>query len=196
MFMFKPKPMKRAPKRFLAISVLAAALALPSAAAAGGRYERGRTLYRLHCAVCLGLWQWAPTRIDPRRPPDLQKMAKDWTAGRVCTWMRKKSRKTQGRGCYPGRVSARDRLDMLYYVYRRAQGPIRKPRLRQSRLKLYRGPTLKRTLQSLRRTALQRFRNRMLLRRMRERARRRRPGKRVTPRHRRRPATRRNRGQR
>ncbi len=172
-------------RRIAIPALLGAFLLLSSAAEAGGRYERGRTLYRIHCAMCLNLWQWAPTRLDPEQPPDLQQMAKRWSAGRVCTWMRKKTRKTQGRGCYPGKVPARDRLDMLYYVYRRAQGPIKKPRLRQSRLKLYRGPTLRRTLEALRRSARQRYRNRMLLRQMRRRSRgrvERRPGQRVTPR--------------
>lgn len=158
-------------KRMLLITTLATMASLVSAdfATARGRYARGQALFRRHCASCLSMgWAWAPVPPDPRKPLDLAKMAASLPPHRVCVFQHKQTRSgIKGPACYPGRISVRDRLDILYYLNRRAQGSFEAPRLRALRPRLYQGVPLRRTLAARRRTALARYKNLLLLRKMR-----------------------------
>lgn len=149
--------------------VTLASLAWADLAAARGRYARGQALYRRHCASCLSMgWAWAPVPPDPRKPLDLAKMAASLPPHRVCAFQHKQTRSgVKGPACYPGRISVRDRLDILYYLNRRAVGSFKAPVLRALRPRLYKGAPLRRALAARRRTALARYRNLLLLRKMR-----------------------------
>jgi len=158
-------------RRTIILVTLATAISLATAdlAAAKGRYARGQALFRRHCASCLSMgWTWAPTPPDPRKPLDLAKMASSLPAYRVCVFQHRQTRSgLKGPACYPGRISTRDRLDILYYLYRRSMGDFRPPRPRALRAPLYKGGALRRTLAARRRTALARYKNLLLLRKMR-----------------------------
>lgn len=142
-------------------------------AEARGRFQRGQALVQERCAPCLSMgWVWAPSAVDPAKPHDLATYARDWSPARVCTFMRRPTRKVEDPGCYPGRISERDRLDMLHYLHRRAQGPIVRPNLRgPSSHRRYTGRPLKRTLARRRETAEKRHRDRLELEKMRQRSR-------------------------
>lgn len=156
--------------RNLAFLVLLGALLLTTGRAdAKGRFERGRNLVQQRCAPCLAMgWVWAPTAPDPKRPHALATYAKTWSPAQVCTWMRRQTRKTTGPACYPGHIPERDRLDMLFYLHRRAQGPILAPKLqRPAAFRIYKGKPLKRTLAERRSTVEQQRRAQAELDRMR-----------------------------
>ncbi len=92
------------------------------------RFTNGRRLFRRRCGVCLSMgWVWQGKL--PKGNLDLAKMAADWSPARVCTWLHRQTKKIEPPGCYPGRIRYRERLAILYYLWRRAQGPIRKPKL-------------------------------------------------------------------
>lgn len=162
-------------KTLISILSLSALLLLSDTADARGRYERGRSLYRRHCGSCLPMgWDWAPSSVDLRKRPPLRVMAKTWAPTKICTWLHRRSRKTTGQACYPGAIRSRDRLDILYYLYRRAQGDFKPPRLRRTvSFRRYKGVGFKSTLARRRETALKREKNRQLLLKMRDRSRRR-----------------------
>ncbi|MDY0004662.1 MAG: hypothetical protein RBU30_25425 [Polyangia bacterium] len=141
-------------RQFALLALLGATLVVATPSEAKGRFERGRTLVQQRCASCFASgWIWAPSTPDQLKPHDLQTYARSWSPSKVCTWMRKQNRKTTGAACYPGHVSERDRLDMLFYLFRRAQGPIQRPRLGQaSAFRPYKGKPLKRNLDQRRAT--------------------------------------------
>ena len=90
------------------------------------RYLNGRRLFRRRCGVCLSMgWVW-DGRLTSKQV-DLARMAATWSAARVCTWLHRQTKKIQPPGCYPGRIRFREKLAILYYLWRRAQGPIHKP---------------------------------------------------------------------
>ncbi len=160
-------------KKWLPLLTLGTLLLLASSADARGRYQRGRALFRYYCGSCLNMgWTWAPENLDPTKRPPLQEMAKRWKPARICTWLRKRSKRTQGPACYPGRVRKSARLDMLYYLYRRARGDLTLARfVRSTTFRRYRGPGFRSTLKARRETVLKRNANQALLRRMRQQSR-------------------------
>lgn len=161
-------------RAFLLIS-LPALLFLSAAhvAQAKGRYDRGKALFRRHCASCLSMgWAWSPTPPRPDRPVDLRRLAAALPPYKVCTYQHRQTRAgIKGPACYPGRIPRRDRLDILYYLHRRAQGGLVPPRPVALRPPSYRGGALRRTLAARRRTALTRYKNLILLRRIQSRRR-------------------------
>ena len=143
----------------VAISILLATMAaLPVTARAYDRYARGRTLYFRRCGPCFSMgWKWAPKPMS--KPVHLKKMARTWTPAQVCTWMRTNTKKLVPPGCYPGRITTSEKLDILYYVKRKTEGPIHKPIL-QAVFRRYRHRVrLKRTTAGRKRSALRTYKN-------------------------------------
>ena len=143
----------------VAISVLLAVIvALPATARAYDRYARGRTLYFRRCGPCFSMgWKWAPKPLS--KPVDLKKMARTWTPAQVCTWMRTNTKKLVPPGCYPGRISTREKLDILYYVKRKTEGPIHKPVLKAVFRRYRHRVQLKHITGNRRRSALRTYKN-------------------------------------
>ncbi len=163
-------------KLVFTISLWFAAVVLSSSspAHAVGKYERGRTLYARRCGPCFSKgYKWAPTSAEkstPRKKWDLTKMARKWSPGRVCTWLRKPEKKIRS-GCTPGRISYRERLTILYYLSRRLEGNIRKPVFRKITPTRARNLRLRKRTPGLRKKAIQRKKNRNQLLKMRSRSR-------------------------
>ncbi len=146
--------------------ILAAMMVIPARASAYDRYARGRTLYFRRCGPCFSMgWKWSPQKVT--KPLDLKKMARTWTPAQVCTWMRKNTKKLVPPGCYPGKISAREKLDILYYVKRKTEGPIRKPLLKAVFRRLRHKVRLKRLTRARRESALRAYRNLKETRRLR-----------------------------
>ena len=156
---------------------LFAFVAFTPTAQAKGKYNRGKTLYLRRCGPCFSMgWKWSPTtKGQSKKRWDLVKMAKEWSPAQVCTWMRRPARALKGKGCYPGRIPYRERLEILYYLSRRMEGPIRKPKLR--RLMGRRAPKLRIRVRTpaRRRKALKQKKNREQLKKHRRQSLRSRP---------------------
>jgi hypothetical protein len=135
------------------------------------KYARGRTLYIRRCGPCFSMgWKWAPSaRAQDKKKWNLLRMARQWSPAQVCTWMRKNKRKLRGPGCYPGRIPPHERLTILYYLTRRLEGRIPKPRLQKIMPKRAKKLRLKHRAPARRRKAQKRHQNRLQLRRMRRR---------------------------
>ncbi len=159
----------------VAITVLLAAVTwVPMKAQAYDRYARGRTLYFRRCGPCFSMgWKWAPKPLP--KPLDLTKMAKTWTPAQVCTWMRANKKKLVPPGCYPGHISQREKLDILYYVKRKTEGPIHKPILKAIFRRYRHRIHLRHTTLAKRRSALRTYKNMKEMRRLRRRRTRRHP---------------------
>ncbi|MFH2006386.1 MAG: hypothetical protein ABI333_07365 [bacterium] len=156
---------------FLGI-VVALSFVAPNASAKGS-YERGRTIYQRRCAACLSIgWKWTPTTLPERRKLSLRGMAKTWSEVKVCTWMRSNTKRRADPACHPSKMSYREKLDALYYVMRRAQGPITKPKLRRRSLQVYRGPRFRKRAEANRNRALKQLRRMKALREARQQTRR------------------------
>ncbi len=113
-------------------------------AAARGRYIKGRTVFQRKCAPCVAVgWKWSPKYVKDWKKLSLKQQARRWSTARVCTWMRKNAKKKKGPLCHPSRMTFREKLNVLYYIKRRAQGKIVKPKLRKRSFTLYRGPKFK-----------------------------------------------------
>lgn len=159
-------------KNKLIASLLALALwsfLFTGPAEARGKYERGRTLYMRRCGPCFSMgWRWAPTESQKskKRWP-IMKMARRWGPAQVCTWMRKPRRQLKGKGCYPGRIPFEERVAILYYLTRRLEGPIEKPKLRRIMPKRAKNLRLRRKAPARRRKAIKRHKNFKELRRIR-----------------------------
>lgn len=140
---------------------------------AKGRYTRGRTLYFRKCGPCFSMgWKWSPSSLPSRL--SLSTLARKWKPARVCTWMRKNKRKLKGPGCYPGRISRRQKLAVLYYIMRRvrSKGRIKKPVLKRLSSRLSKRVRFKKTAPGRRARALKRHKNLLEMRRVRRRGRR------------------------
>lgn len=112
------------------VSMMTGLLLLAPEANARSRYVRGRTLYHSRCGQCTSAgWRWSPTTPSKSEQLDLNKAARSWSAYRICTWQRRMARRAHRVRCRPGHLTRRDRLDILYYLSRRRQGRINKPRL-------------------------------------------------------------------
>jgi hypothetical protein len=88
--------------------------------------------------------------------------------------MRKNKRKLKGPGCYPGRISRRQKLDILYYIMRRvrSKGRIKKPVLKRLSPRLSKRVRFKKTAPARRARALKRHKNLLEMRRIRKRGKR------------------------
>ncbi|MCD6497784.1 MAG: hypothetical protein J7M25_05685 [Deltaproteobacteria bacterium] len=156
-------------KRMLTIVAVTAAVLFWSsgAARATDRYSRGRTLYFRRCGPCFSMgWKWNPSPIRTKNL-NLFALARKWSPAKVCTWMRTSTKHLTPPGCYPGRIRYRNKVDILYYIMRASQGPIRRPRMEAlwpGRLKPIR---FKRLLPSKLATARKRLKNLLELRRLR-----------------------------
>lgn len=154
--------------RIGACLVLGAMMCLSAGSAgAKGRYAAGRIQYFRTCGPCFSMgWKWAPSLPDKL---DLSRLAKKFGPAQVCTWMRRNTRKLRGAGCYPGRMTYRQKLNILYYVMRRARGAIRKPVLKRLSPRLSKRVRFKKTAPARRKTALQRHKNLLEMRKVRSR---------------------------
>ncbi len=146
-------------KTSLSLLIVPALAMLAPEASAGGRYTRGRTVFWQKCAPCTAIgWKWAPGHVGDWTKINLAHLARSWSTAKVCTWMRKSSKKRTGPLCHPSRMTYREKLNALYYTKRRAQGAIVKPRLRRRSAALYRGPGFVKRAGSRRALALRRLR--------------------------------------
>jgi hypothetical protein len=88
--------------------------------------------------------------------------------------MRKNKRKLKGPGCYPGRISRRQKLEILYYIMRRvrSKGRIKKPVLKRLSPRLSKRVRFNRTAPGRRARALKRHKNLLEMRKLRRRGKR------------------------